>query len=82
LVDANSRLGRKPGDPKSTDPKGVIRQAYSQDPASGGFLMIDVVPATDRRPATLKFTHFDELGKQLNQVVKQQPLTNESTLRE
>ena len=30
LIDANSRLGRKPGDPKSTDPEGKIFQYFTQ----------------------------------------------------
>jgi len=62
LVDANSRLGRKPGDPKSTDPKGLIRQIYTQKERSGGFLEIKVTPATEDRPSTLKFLFRDELG--------------------
>ncbi len=59
LVDANSRLGRKPGDPKSTDPDALITQPYMQDPASGGFLHVSVVPGT---PPQLVFTFFDENG--------------------
>ncbi|MCO6457837.1 MAG: sulfatase-like hydrolase/transferase [Pirellulaceae bacterium] len=65
LVDANARLGRKPGDPKSTDPDAKIRQLYYQDPASGGFLQVQVEPAQDERPARLTFTHHDEHGKVL-----------------
>jgi alkaline phosphatase/alkaline phosphatase D len=71
LVDANSRLGRKPGDPKSTDPERLIRQKYYQDPASGGFLIIDVSSATEAKTAHLTLTHFDERGKKLYQAVKQ-----------
>ncbi len=70
LVDANSRLGRSPGDPKSTDPDGKIKQAYSQEKPSGGFLEIDVTPAVDKRPATLKFLFHDERGKLLYQHSK------------
>jgi alkaline phosphatase D len=29
LVDANSRVGRKPGDVMSTDPQGLVTQLYS-----------------------------------------------------
>lgn len=67
LVDANSRLGRKPGDPKSTDPKGLIKQPYYQSPRSGGYLQVDVAPAKGKSPATLTFTWYDEHGKQLHQ---------------
>ncbi len=71
LIDANSRLGRKPGDPKSTDPEGLIKQAYSQDPRSGGFLLVKVTPAEKQKPATLSFLFHDEKGKILYQHDKQ-----------
>ena len=70
LVDANSRLGRKPGDPESTDPKAMIRQPYSQDPRSGGFLLISVAPGSDGDPSTLTFTWHDELGEVLHRHVQ------------
>ncbi len=70
LVDANSRLGRKPGDPKSTDPHGLIKQIYTQKIRSGGFLEIDSTPATKQTPAKLTFRFFDERGKQLYAVQK------------
>ncbi|NNE90989.1 MAG: alkaline phosphatase family protein, partial [Verrucomicrobiales bacterium] len=59
LIDANSRLGRKPGDPASTDPEGLIQQPYSQDPRSGGFLHVKVEPGPE---AKLVFTWHDEKG--------------------
>ncbi len=62
LVDANSRLGRRPGDAESNDPGAIIRQPYTQDEASGGFLMVRVAPGDDDRPATLTFTWYDEHG--------------------
>lgn len=65
LIDANSRLGRKPGDPKSTDPKGLIKQLYTQKKRSGGFLEIKVIPAVQKKPSTLKFIFRDEQGKTL-----------------
>ena len=65
LVDANSRLGRKPGDPKSTDPQGEIKQPYYQSPASGGFLLIESTPAGKEKPATLAFVFHDEKGRAL-----------------
>ncbi len=64
LIDANSRLGRKPGDPASTDPEGLIKQPYSQNPRSGGFLRIDV------SGGTLTFTWQDEHGAVLHTTVK------------
>jgi len=65
LVDANSRLGRRPGDPESNDPEARIRQPYTQDEASGGFLMVRVSPATDGGAATLTLTWYDEHGTEL-----------------
>jgi alkaline phosphatase/alkaline phosphatase D len=65
LVDANSRLGRKPGDPKSTDPEGLIEQPYYQDPRSGGFLEVEVSPGADGDPPKLDLTWRDEHGEVL-----------------
>ena len=70
LVDANSRLGRRPGDPESTDPQGKIVQLYTQDEASGGFLEITVRPGAAGAPATALFTFFDERGVQLYRTEK------------
>jgi alkaline phosphatase/alkaline phosphatase D len=68
LVDANSRLGRRPGDPESNDPEARIRQPYTQDEASGGFLMIRVDPGDGDVKATLTLTWFDEHGVELYSV--------------
>jgi alkaline phosphatase D len=65
LIDENSRLGRKPGDPKSTDPEGEIKQPYYQTPASGGFLMVHAAPGKGDQPATLTFEFCDEFGEPL-----------------
>ena len=65
LVDANSRRGRRAGDPKSTDPEGLIKQPYLQDPPSGGFLLIEVAPAANDQTAALTFRFYDELGNRL-----------------
>ena len=70
LVDANSRLGRKPGDRLSTDPEGLIRQVYAQTERSAGFLHVQVDPATRGAPTRLTFTWHDELGKVLHRHVK------------
>ena len=70
LVDANSRLGRKPGDPKSTDPDGLIKQPYYQTPRSGGFLIVEVTPGHAKGDASLTFAWRDEHGELLHQVQK------------
>ncbi|WP_246105659.1 alkaline phosphatase D family protein [Rosistilla ulvae] len=70
LVDANSRLGRKAGDPASTDPEGLIQQPYLQDPRSGGFLEVTLSPAGDSQPATLRFIWRDEQGVVLHETDK------------
>ncbi len=60
----NARLGRVPGDPKSNDPEAKIRQPYTDSPASGGFLRVDLNPAS---PATLTISLHDDTGKALHQ---------------
>ena len=71
LVDANSRLGRKPGDPKSTDPKAKITQLYTQDEKSGGFLKVTIKPGDENREASAVFTFYDEKGKFLYSNMKE-----------
>lgn len=63
----NARLGRAPGDPKSNDPEGKIRQPYTDSPASGGFLHVDLKPGTATEPSTLTITLRDDSGKTLHQ---------------
>ncbi len=70
LIDENSRPGRKPGDPKSTDPNAEVKQPYSQETASGGFLQIDVEPAKADQSATLAFRWNDEHGELLHEEIK------------
>jgi alkaline phosphatase D len=70
LVDANSRLGPKPGDIMSTDPQGLVTQLYGQDQASGGFLEIQVRPAGDSNSAGAAFSFYDEDGIKLYSVEK------------
>jgi len=65
LVDSNARLGRDPGDPKSTDPDAAIRQLHSQTAASGGFLKVTV-----QNDAGIRFEFFDENGRSLYHTVK------------
>lgn len=70
LVTANSRIGRSPGDPDSTDPEGLIRQPYSQKEPSGGFLEVEVEPARLLRSSRLHFRFRDEAGEILYQHTK------------
>lgn len=70
LVDANSRLARMPGDPKGTDPQGLIQHLHTQTERSGGFLMIQCVPQTDGQRARLSFEFHDEHGKPLYRCQK------------
>jgi len=68
LVDANARLGRKPGDPKSTDPDGLIEQPYVSQPASGGFLRVVIEPGDADAPPSVTFEFHDEHGTLLHSV--------------
>jgi alkaline phosphatase D len=70
LVDANSRLGPKPGDLMSTDPQGLVVQLYSQEKASGGFLEIGLRPSGESREAAASFVFYDEQGTPLYAVEK------------
>jgi alkaline phosphatase/alkaline phosphatase D len=67
----NSRMGRAPGDPKSTDPKSEVQQLYTDAKPSGGFLRVAVQPGSGREKARIEFTHFDDLGAKLYQHVSQ-----------
>jgi alkaline phosphatase/alkaline phosphatase D len=70
LVDANSRLGPRPGDVMSTDSEGLVLQPYSQDEASGGFLEIAVRPASGSESPGAEFAFYDEHGALLYRVEK------------
>jgi len=59
----NSRLGRAPGDPKSNDPDAKIRQPYTDSPASGGFLSVDLKPSNANTAASIAVTLHDDTGK-------------------
>jgi alkaline phosphatase/alkaline phosphatase D len=74
LVDENSRLGRKPGDPKSTDPDAEVQQFYTQEKASGGFLRITVGPGREPATASARFTFVDEYGHVLYETEKVRPV--------
>jgi len=65
LVDQNARTGRKPGDPKSTDPEGKIEQIFIQREPTGGFVQVTVTPMPT---PNITFEIKDELGKMLHAV--------------
>ncbi len=75
LVDENSRLGRRPGDPKSTDPNAEVDQLYTQSEKSGGFLRITVGPGDDPATGSARFTFVDEYGEVLYETEKVRPAT-------
>ena len=68
LVDANAILGSFPGDANTTDPDGKIQQPFHAPEASGGFLIISVVP--DGTAARAEFRFYDETGKLLYEHTK------------
>ena len=70
LVDANSRLARKPGDPKGTDPEATIVHRHVQDEPSGGFLMVHSRAADCCEPPELEFRFHDENGEVLYSETK------------
>ena len=65
ICDANSRIGRLPGDDRSTDPEALIEQPYFQRPASGGFLSVNCLPAEAGAEARIVFEFYDENGELL-----------------
>lgn len=65
IVEENSRLGVKAGDPKSTDPEGKIKQPYCVlEPIKPypGFLIVSVIPDDSKRSAIAEFAFYDENG--------------------
>ena len=75
LVDENSRLGRKPGDKKSTDPDAEVKQFYTQKEASGGFLRVTVGPGREAGTGSARFTFTDEYGEVLYETEKVRPVS-------
>lgn len=63
LLDANSRKGRVPGDPESTDPDGLIAQPYLQAKPAGGFLRVTVRPERGETPAAITFDFLSRQGE-------------------
>ncbi len=74
FVDANSRMGRMPGDPESTDPDAEIIQPYTSPEPSGGFLHVKVDPAGSPwgTPRVI-FEFFNEKGEILYSTFKDTP---------
>ncbi len=70
LIDVNSRAGRLPGDPSSTDPDALIIQPYvqSKENISGGFLLVEV--KTIGNEPTLTFEFYNEHGDLLYNETK------------
>lgn len=65
----NSRMGRPPGDPGSTDPQSLVQQLYTDKSPSGGFLRVMLQPGSGPNNATLEFIHHDDRGESLYQHV-------------
>lgn len=66
----NSRLGRAPGDPQSTDADRKVKQFYTDQPASGGFLRVAITPGSPSSAssrAEIHFSHYDDRGTVLYQ---------------
>jgi len=69
FVDANSRLGRNPGDPGSTDPNAdLVIQPYTSRKATGGFLYVKVLPGTNNSARAIMEMR-DERGEILYNTV-------------
>lgn len=65
LVRQNARIGRKPGDPDSTDPEALIQQPFTNAKPTGGFLLVRTQTASATSPATLEFLFIDDEGTEL-----------------
>ena len=74
LVDANSRLGVKPGSQRGSDPEATIKQPYTSKVPSGGFLNVVIEPDARGKTATARFNFLDEGGVLLHSVTKRQPI--------
>ena len=62
LVDANSTRGHFPGEPRSSDPEGKVRQPFHAEKPSGGFLLVKVSDPRDGG-VQMKFVFYDEMGR-------------------
>jgi len=71
LNDENSIKGLKPGDPKSTDPEGLIQQPFISNEPSGGFVHV-----TEKPDSSLKIQFYDDQGVLLHEVFPGLPRTS------
>ncbi len=62
LVDANSTRGHFPGEPRSSDPEGKIKQPFHSEKPSGGFLLVKVSESRTGQ-ARMAFAFHDEGGR-------------------
>ena len=70
LVKQNSRVGRKPGDPQSTDPNGLVKQPFTNSEPTGGFLLVRVSPDSAHQRSVLDFVLYNDVGKELYRARK------------
>ena len=71
MVDANTAKAELAGDPKTTDPEGLIKQHYIQTEQSGGFLRVILsMGARGGGAPTLGFNFYDENGEPLYSTAK------------
>jgi alkaline phosphatase D len=68
LIDANARLGRKPGDSKSTDPDAKVKHLYASEPATGGFLQVKLSTEPELQ---IELIFRDERGVELYRVKRE-----------
>jgi alkaline phosphatase D len=72
--DENSRWGRNPGDPASTDPKAEVVQAFTSPEPSGGFLHVKVDPqGSPWKTARITFEFFNDEGELLYTTFRENP---------
>lgn len=73
LVKQNAARGIKPGDKRSSDPEGLIKQPFISPKPAGAFLQVNVRPPSDGAAATLIISFYDETGAVLHRVEKTAP---------
>ena len=72
--DENSRMGRNPGDPASTDPEAEVVQPFTSPEPSGGFLHVSVIPAgSPWKSARIVFNFYNDQGEILYSYFKDAP---------
>jgi alkaline phosphatase/alkaline phosphatase D len=76
IVNENARLGRAPGDPLGNDPKGLIKQPYTNKTPMGGFFKFTLQPGD--KPKAL-FRWYDDHGVEQYSVVKEAVVRRIST---